>query len=119
MMDSRIAGDVTEAADIVFSKYALPRNDLTHLHRNTSLDVNMLPKQRARSVTWHGCAIRPASSEETIAKELTGTWQVEQLFVLQQALVLFDALRRMRCLATAMPPTFGLRLGRYHQVTHA
>ena len=59
------------------------------------------------------------SSEETIAKELTGTWQVEQLFVLQQALILFDALRRMRCLATAMPPTFGLRLGRYHQVTHA
>jgi transposase len=30
------------------------------------------------------------SSEETIAKALTGTWHVEHLFVLQQALALFD-----------------------------
>lgn len=30
------------------------------------------------------------SSEETIAKALTGTWQAELLFVLQQALALFD-----------------------------
>jgi transposase len=59
------------------------------------------------------------SSEETLAKALTGTWQAEQLFVLQQALALFDALRRRRCLATAVPPTFGRRLGRYHQVTHS
>ena len=30
------------------------------------------------------------SSEETIAKALTGTWKDEQLFVLQQALVMYD-----------------------------
>lgn len=30
------------------------------------------------------------SSAETIAKALTGTWKAEQLFVLQQALVLYD-----------------------------
>jgi hypothetical protein len=30
------------------------------------------------------------SSEETIAKALTGTWQAELLFVLWQALALFD-----------------------------
>lgn len=30
------------------------------------------------------------SSEETIAKALTGTWQAEHLFVLKQALALFD-----------------------------
>ena len=37
------AGDVTEAADIVFSECALPRNDVTHLHGSISLDVNMRP----------------------------------------------------------------------------
>lgn len=31
------------------------------------------------------------SSEETIAKALTGTWKAEQLFVLQQAVALYDA----------------------------
>lgn len=31
------------------------------------------------------------SSEETIAKALTGTWKEEQLFVLEQSLVLYDA----------------------------
>ncbi len=30
------------------------------------------------------------SSEDQIAKALTGTWREEQLFVLQQALALFD-----------------------------
>src|SRR5438876_10960370 len=48
MRDPHIVGDLTEAADIVFCECALPRNDVTHLHRNTSLDVNMLLKQRAR-----------------------------------------------------------------------
>jgi transposase len=31
------------------------------------------------------------SSQETIAKALTGTWKDEQIFVLQQALALYDA----------------------------
>jgi len=36
---------------------------------------------------WRGCATRPASQ---IAKALTGTWQPEHVFVLQQSLELYD-----------------------------